>query len=955
MWYLILAAVAVYLPIAGLIFTIQLIVKASSKYGPKLNKSQLKNILENLQKGGFSDLKEVIQYLNSANAPSDIKQGQLRKPIDLSKIAETPMQSKTFDIGQSTTLKPDTLETKATIQTSSNSDSDHNIKTQAKAIIEKIASERMDSASALLYVGAGLVIIGALALVAFNWQNFTDLIKGLLIIVLTLSFYVAGIFTLNNPRVRSVGFSLIAIASVLLALTGVGLWNFGIQTNWPGNFQSYWLIYSLGLAVVYSLTAKFTNRNNYNYFFLAAVYSFIISLSLTLTNDNNFRIVIIAVLNLALYLSQKFFGTLTTTVRYTATILNQLLSLGIILVVYNNIFDIRSNNLQWTAIIAMLIPTIFNLWAHFVEKGKSLGFEGQIALIALCFKLLLVGAIFEFNALNYCISFLAYSAVLIIAKYFVLKPKGDGLDKIASSLIYLQTVGVVFVQIVAFSKITNFDSLNSTTQLIVLTLCWLMLSTTTILDKVPNALQAVNLLLVVIFNRLLLNIKPDADNELLAWGNFAFATIGFGLSYLLNQFKSIWRHIMISPAIFAILISMIISILSDNNWLAIWIFGLSCLAVSIQARFNKLSQVSFIGFVLEIVTLFYAWNLMMHYNLINSENILKFVYLVLVIIILHTILADFEFKNETLRLQNLIAKYTLAGGLIALSLDYQYGVLPLILAVLFIINLYLFIRRRLTGFIYILFGLSIWLNFEMAHNFDFQLWQSLAGHGFLLIIWQLLGSDLVKIGLIDKEKEAIQKLATGSGFILLLVLLNYVSYIPNIYYTLAILFTTASLSIASIKRPLLQYLSGLGLVLMCWNFARVYDLNSQFYVVPVTIYLLIVSYLMYRRKQSNARTLEIIGYNWQLATLLIQSLPSTMEGIYYSLALIGLSVCLFVFGLFRKNKLITYIAFGYLLIGLFIRLYIVLLQIPWYLYLLFIGIGLIIAAIWWTNQRNKKI
>ncbi len=939
-------ALLIYLLIAGMVFTVRWVIWLTGNLKPKLSKTQLKETLKSLQKNGFMSLEEVIAYLSSSKAPRFIK-NNIKKPLDLAQ-PNSSAEPKSSSLAENTNLQSTHIGPEA--PAANDIDLVSTIQTP-----EAKYAEKTDTASTLLYVGAGLVITGALALVAFNWQNFTNLIKGLLILILTLGFYAGGIFTFSKPRIKSASLSLMAIASVLLALTGIGLWNFGIGDVWPGNFQSYWLIYSIGLTIVYALTARFTQRYNYNYFFLAALYSSVISLAFTLTNDNNFRIVIIAILNLLLYLSQRFFVELATTVRYTATILNQLLSLGIILIVYNNITGIRVDNVQLTAILAMLVPTIFNFWAHFVVKEKTLGFEGQVGLVALSVKLLLVGSIFNFNAALYCTTLLVYSIILIGVKYFILKPTGDTLDKLASRLIYLHTFGISALQILTSIEILHFDSLNSNLQLVYLTICWLILVTVTTLDQAMRVLQVANLLVVIIFNWLLVNIQPDASLDIFAGANFVLFCAGLGLSHVLNRSQFLWKKTTISPTIFALILSLAFTLVSINNWLGVWIFGLSCVIISIQARFNKLSRLSFIGFILELFSIKYAGALMWDYKLTSLENSAWLVYLLLFAMVIHTILADLEFEDKTLRSQNLLAKFILGLGAIIFCLDSEINLFILDLITLFVASLYLFVRRRLLAYIYILFGLSLWLNLEIVGKFNFALWQVLASYGFLIVIWELLASDLVNIKLENKEKQVAQGLSTGFNFLLLLAQLNYVFSEPKLESLVSILFVTIGLAIVGMKKPVFQYLSGWGLILMCWDYAQVYHLHSQFYVIPVTIYLLVIAYILNRRKQPNVKAFEFLGYNWQLITVLIQSLPSTTEGIYYSLVLIILSVGLTGFGLWRKNRQIVYNALGYLGLGLFIRLYIILLQIPWYLYLLAIGIGLIVGAIWWTNHRNRKI
>lgn len=115
------------------------------------------------------------------------------------------------------------------------------------------------SANLLLYLGSLLVISAALILIAFNWEQFGNLVKALILPTFIFVFLLFGFIFYNTKRVRSAGITFLIISNILIPLAFVSLWRFILQESDILSFWSYWLIasfISFLLSVVYNLFLK---------------------------------------------------------------------------------------------------------------------------------------------------------------------------------------------------------------------------------------------------------------------------------------------------------------------------------------------------------------------------------------------------------------------------------------------------------------------------------------------------------------------------------------------------------------------------------------------------------------------------------------------------------------------------------------------------------------------------
>jgi len=151
-----------------------------------------------------------------------------------------------------------------------------------------------------------------------------------------------------------------------------------------------------------------------------------------------------------------------------------------------------------------------------------------------------------------------------------------------------------------------------------------------------------------------------------------------------------------------------------------------------------------------------------------------------------------------------------------------------------------------------------------------------------------------------------------------------------------------------------RYLVGVWFVYFFWHILGHSDTpayaNAHLYAMPVVIYLGVLSYLT-QDKNYLSKGFFLIANIIPLSVCLIQSIFDPPEfRVYHGILLLILGGLQLIYGSYKKDKLLVIIASVYVLVELIIRLWDVLISIPWWMYVGLVGVILITLSIYIINK-----
>lgn len=367
-------------PVVFFIFIIILIISLSSQKIKNPNNSGVIDYLKSKKAEGYKTLDELIDYESSLLEPKEA----IKPPA-----------------------KPD----------------EQNIIHREEVLPDKGWS--ISSAEILLYLGSFLITFAMLVLVALGWDNIADLFKLFILGFTVFTFLLAGIGLKFTKKLKNVGSTYITIGSLGLILFFMGIWNFALSYSNLIKFEYYWVFASVLYFISNILLYKIFEHKRFFYLLILSIYSFIISLSFSITVQAEFRIVFIAVLNLALYFTNPAFGLNNKgLIQIVSRITNYILNIFIIFIILNLYSEIVLFSDKLVALLSLSIGTLFIAITFFTLKAK---FETASELILLIIKSLIISSLFS-NSIEtisvivgiIAILYLVLSEVLFARKSYVL-------------------------------------------------------------------------------------------------------------------------------------------------------------------------------------------------------------------------------------------------------------------------------------------------------------------------------------------------------------------------------------------------------------------------------------------------------------------------------------------------------------------------------------------------------
>jgi hypothetical protein len=157
------------------------------------------------------------------------------------------------------------------------------------------------------------------------------------------------------------------------------------------------------------------------------------------------------------------------------------------------------------------------------------------------------------------------------------------------------------------------------------------------------------------------------------------------------------------------------------------------------------------------------------------------------------------------------------------------------------------------------------------------------------------------------------------------------------------------------KSTLIKKLSGIPLILLSWEIIPLLNFNSHLNVLVVSIYLFVLSlFSSYEKKDGQAKFFEISAFILEFSALCFSSLiwETEIGRIIFGIVLIALSIITIIYSLNSNKKYLLVISSIFLALELFIRLLFVIVVIPWWVYLLLVGLGLIAFSIYSIRKER---
>ena len=925
-------------PFAALAVLIYFLAKGNRRPSSMSNNEEIIAYLKKQKSNGYKTIDDLIEYLQGQSVPQVSSQVSVSpQVIAEEKVVQTSMQAE-----ESATR----VKEKPTIKTSD-------------ATIQSKRETQISSAEVLLYLGSFLISFAMLVLVALGWEAIPGIGKTIIVGLTVIGFLAAGLLLVSTTKLKQVGYTFLTVGSIGTPLAFLGLWNFMLVGNVGFSFALFWTVVSILTISMNVGFMVFAKKKRFFYLLQIAIFSLFISFAFTLTNDSNFRIIIIALLNVLFYFTNNIFGQYKNETKIISRIANMILNVFIILAVSGLVDSIQTDYQRFLAIIAMLIPTSLIIFTHFKERSFI---ESGVELALLPLKLALVLAIVKANVDAVFISYGLLSVVYILIAEFELLKK----TKILFYLTLIIAGGIL--GLVNLGLIINWTSVNSNTNLLN---SWTILISLVVsifgiifipLKRKNYTLTGIALTYTIfVFTRILNLLYPNLDLETLVYIFLGIVLIkGFVLTNAKYEGQKILEKLSqpFVELLTGITLTLSLFTINSTNVATVWLIIAGFLLVrslvlkSVLTRF--IAYLIFIPGFAALLHVFWKNNL---FTFLKNEADYSLVIAGASII--------FFVVNEILRHY----KKTYWPELITSALTIGIAI---VLSVLVKETLWINIL-----IIFLYFVVNFALRQGKATLFaNYALLQILLGLGL-----NILGTDLdVSILIIS-----LVNLAIGSFTLVryqfegkengeeLLSYLRFLSHL-NLAYVAAVclfaglaaflgqvwvytlVFFVIGLTVLTSHNRTIQKFAGIPFIFALWNMNSLASLNFQFYVIPITVYGLVLAGISYiEGKKQNGEGFEVASYSFQMLTLLGQSMfaATELENITVGIILIFVSVLLIIMGLFRSKKSIWVTAAVFLFIELFIRFFFVILIIPWWMYLGLIGFGLIALAVYIIYKNSK--
>jgi hypothetical protein len=425
----------------------------------------------------------------------------------------------------------------------------------------------------------------------------------------------------------------------------------------------------------------------------------------------------------------------------------------------------------------------------------------------------------------------------------------------------------------------------------------------------------------------------------------------------------------------------------ESAWSAlplIYSYGVIALSIIVFAYIKKLDWIRAFAIPAEFI-IFIAFLM-----LIDSYGIIEFYHKEWMIGILAFVPASIYFVESMVNyiykqkihssilgtaLFSLVGLLATVGWAIGEPNTYLYSVIAVIFVLVYVLTYLYYTKKPIFTFVIYLLSYYFVLVFLLLMDEWFggiEYLYDLILFGWSLLVLKYIGLYVVsierKLILEERDYRWFARMSVATGIVMFILMFERIINTDSSYLTAATL-SVLGLSFYIHNNRAVKLSSGIFAVLVSWfiliEFDRSYyyqDVHTITYAIPLAVYSLVLSYLT-RDKVRISKLLELTTYLIPAFVLLIDSiffkslrtiLDDELIRITYGMLLIALSVLFILYGIKVKEKLFIYIPFVFIVIELFIRLYDVIVSIPWWLYLGLIGLSVIGIATYLIIKLNSK-
>jgi hypothetical protein len=755
---------------------------------------------------------------------------------------------------------------------------------------------RLSNAEILLYLGSALVLFSIFVLVAFNWQTFNNLVKSIILIILTFGFYGLGIVLNSSHTLRKAGLTFITIGSLSLGFLGLGLWNFGLKDSLGISFQVFWLIHSVVLLMAYSVTLYLLKLNRFFYFLLISLYSFIISFSFTLTDDPKFRVVVIAALNLIIYSSDGLFNKFSSEVKMISRVLNMILDLIIFLTILGLSGEIDDIGLKYIAAFSLLVPAAFILLSFFKDKARI---EPAASMILVPMKFMLILWIFGLQLPAYITLFTLYALIVTLFNEYTVAVRSRFLF-ILSSGINILIVSLTSIIVFVDWMDTSVFKFNSYLGVLIMLGNSMVLLTPLLVRNNLRLLSIAVLYPILASLRIFTFLFPESGVFyyvlLLMIEHFVFAAL---FIWFRGRNKQNGKIFVVPSLIFTSILLLGLSLFGES-YIILFAYSLIAFSLSIIANVTGKTKLEIITIFLKYIAFWAFITYLQRFELkfIDLDNVNVQGLLMLLpgfgYFILHEIRKR-KYKETYFNIGIILFTLTAVSLTISNSKFFLFAVFTNLLYAAYYLVRY---KSRWWAISFFIIAQVYLVNLFIVLGWEFE--KILLPVSVLNLFFAITSTNIIKIlgrNLDNFVFRQFETLVNAASILIFAIVFILLSYTANYFLFATVIVSSIVPLITNSENRKYKNLSGAGIVMAGWILCSIFKLEIGYYYVSLTSYLLLNSiYHLNKYKNNIWSTISFVSLYAFIFNV------STIAGIGFNNFLLSASLLSLVFGIISSQS-----------------------------------------------------
>lgn len=811
----------------------------------------------------------------------------------------------------------------------------------------------IETSTMLLYLGAFVFSFAIFVFAAFTWNMYSNAFKILLIVLIPVAFWAAGWYFSNKQKYATASATFLFVGALATGFAGLGLWNFTGLKDSGMAFSTYWSVYGAILVALYGLVWELTGRIRYRWLFVVATYSFIGSSAFALVDSAATRVLFVILLNaLFLAVSSLWKPHESALQKIPRTMAQALDIVGVLAVISLNLAAAGVD--RYALLLVLIVPFLLDIYvvATKQDRANEVAEEG-LAVLSFVPKVFLGLMIFT---LTPPVASLWLAWALVVFGLFV---EYRYAAKIGESLYNLSRV-----MIVVFAAFITLGILNN---------CNFWLDGNACIDY-PS------------FSALLIASIVSIAVSLPIMFKRAKFEVGWGVLPLLLIVVLMFKATFAAWFIISAGVLLIVALASKGKFDTKQLQSLGEVLLLLAVLFGPSSIV-----VVKAVQLFVAAIMWGMFAIERGRNSFVFESIPFALFGSYQLFANFTDFPVDVRWMGLAfllpaVVYGLLGLIPQLGRYVQQSVFVAVV-IFSTIAILLTIGHPLVAM------LSIGMVLYLAILFTVRLEESAIGYliALLVLLWtgslvgylELTGgasilvfgatyfvSQLALLGLASANREGEDSLANRSvvavsrgllvgtvlsflGTLQIIASQAPLGLMREVYSRVAgLLLMGGSVLVAQIPTRERRW-AGIPAVLAAWVFAAFYETTSLGFALPLTIYLgLLAFWYQSEGDEMMSKIFEFFAVAIQGITLLGLSTTGTdLEQLIYGILLMLAAIGSIIAGNLLGRKALLVGGTVFLVLELVIRMWFLIVLIPWWVYLAVIGLCLMGAGIYAVSKK----